>query len=90
MRRKILHTISGAASALSFFLLLGVVGGMEHGLIDFGIGVLYLVVLTLSFAIFAKLSGAMESKEGERNHAESNDWKEYRAGHAGGKKGRAV
>ena len=65
MKRKILHTVSGAASALSFFLLLGVVGGMEHGLIDFGIGVLYLAVLVILFAIFAKLSGAMESKEGE-------------------------
>lgn len=65
MKRKILRTISGAASALSFFLLLGVVGGMEHELIDFGIGTLYLVILALSFAIFAKLSGAMESKEGE-------------------------
>ena len=65
MKRKILHTVSGAASALSFFLLLGVVGGMDHGLIDFGIGTLYLAVLVILFAIFAKLSGAMESKEEE-------------------------
>lgn len=54
----VLKKISGILAVISFFYVLGTVGGMEHDTIALGAGIIRVGLGLGGFGLFCKLSGA--------------------------------
>ena len=52
--------VFGTLAILSFFWLLGVVGGIEQNSISLGTGTIYMVISLACFCMFCALSGAFD------------------------------
>lgn len=55
-----MKTVFGVLDFLSFFYLLGVVGGVERDTISLGAGAVHMIIALGCFHLFARLSGAYD------------------------------